>query len=458
MTVHAIVLAAGKGTRMRSDLAKVLHRAAGRPLIVWTLAALDAIPDITVVVGHQADEVAAVLPEGVRWVTQEPQNGTGHAAEVGLAGLVLGAGDTVLVMPGDMPLISAATVAALLRAHARANAAATVLTAVVADPTGYGRVVGDGSNVTAIVEQRDAGPDELAINEINTSVYAFSGALLAGALDEIGADNDQGERYLTDVVAVLAGRGERVRAVRAEALEALGVNSHAELADAAGELRRRINRTWMESGVSMQDPARVYVDAEVRMAPGVVLYPDVHLEGRTTIGAGAALGPGVFVADSEIGARTRVSYSVLTDVVVGEDATIGPYTHLRPGTDLGDGSKAGSFVEIKATSVGKGSTVPHLAYVGDAAIGDASNIGAGSVTVNYDGYAKHRTVIGDRVRIGSDTMLVAPVEIGDDAYTAAGSVITKDVSPGALAVERSPQREIPGYAARRRHRANREQS
>lgn len=458
MTVHAIVLAAGKGTRMKSDLAKVLHRAAGRPLIGWALACLDPISDITVVVGHQAGDVAAILPEGVRFVIQEPQNGTGHATGVGLAGLSLGRDDTVLVLPGDMPLITAVTVRSLLTEHAAANAAATVVTAVVADPTGYGRIVRDGESVIAIIEHRDAAPAQRAIDEINTSVYAFDGLLLADALDEIGTDNDQGECYLTDVVAVLAGRGERVRAMRIEAIEALGVNSHAELADAAAELRRRINRRWMESGVFMQDPRRVYIDAAARLAPGVVLYPDVHLEGRTAIGAGATLGPGVFVADSEIGARTRVSHSVLVDVVVGEDCTIGPYTHLRPGTDLGGGSKAGAFVEIKATSIGRGTKVPHLAYVGDAVIGQGSNIGAGSITANHDGFAKHRTVIGDRVRIGSGTVLVAPVEIGDDAYTGAGSVITKNVSPGALAVERSSQRELPGYAARRQGKADREQS
>lgn len=458
MTVHAIVLAAGKGTRMKSDLAKVLHRAAGRPLIGWALACLDAISDITVVVGHQADDVAAALPEGVRFVIQKPQNGTGHATRVGLTGLSLDPGDTVLILPGDMPLISAVTVESLLGEHVAANAAATVLTAVVADPAGYGRVLRDGETVTAIVEHRDASSEQRAIDEVNTSVYAFNGLLLADALAEVGTDNDQRECYLTDVVAVLAGRGERVRAMRTGALGALGVNSHVELADAAAELRRRINRSWMESGVFMQDPGRVYIDAEVRLASGVELYPDVHLEGRTVVGAGAALGPGVFVADTEIGARTRVSHSVLVDVVVGEDCTIGPYTHLRPGTELGQGSRAGAFVEIKATSIGRGTKVPHLAYVGNAVIGDGSNFGAGSITANYDGFAKHRTVVGDRVRIGSDTMLVAPVEIGDDAYTGAGSVITRNVPQGALAVERSPQRELPGYAARRQGKADREQS
>ena len=458
MKVHAIVLAAGKGTRMKSDQAKVLHRAAGRPLIGWTLDALGFVAEVTVVVGHQADEVAAALPEGTRTVVQVPQNGTGHAVEVGLDGLELQADDLVLVIPGDMPLISAGAVEALIAAHTSSEAIGTVLTADVADPTGYGRILRDGAHVVAIVEHRDATPDELAISEINTSVYVFNALALADALGRVVPENDQKERYLTDVVAVLAGLGDRVSAVSADPIEASGVNTHAELAAAAKELRRRINRQWMDLGVSMLDPERVYIDANVRLASGVILYPDVHLEGDTHIAHDVTVGPGVFVSDSEIGSGTNISYSVLTDVVVGEDSTIGPYAHLRPGTAMGHGSKAGSFVELKAASIGHGTKVPHLAYVGDATIGAESNIGAGSITVNYDGHVKHHTVIGDRVRIGSDTMLVAPVEIGDDAYTAAGSVITRNVTAGALGVERSPQREIPGYAARRQRKADREQS
>jgi bifunctional UDP-N-acetylglucosamine pyrophosphorylase/glucosamine-1-phosphate N-acetyltransferase len=332
-----------------------------------------------------------------------------------------------------------------------------VLTATVADPTGYVRIVRDPDGVTGSVEHRDAGPEVRAIDEINTAVYAFEADALRSTLPEIGTGNRQGERYLTDAIGILVRSGRLVHAVGADAAEALGVNSHAELAVAAGVLRSRINTAWMESGVAMADPERVYIDAGVRLAPGVEVYPDVHLEGATTVDADAVIGPGVFARDTSIGARSRVWYSVLVDIEAGADVEIGPYAHLRPGTGLDIGAKAGSFVEIKAARVGAGSKVPHLAYVGDATIGEGTNIGAGTITVNYDGFAKHHTVIGDRVRIGSDTMLVAPVEIGDDAYTGAGSVITKDVSPGSLAVERSPQREIPGYAARRQRRADREQ-
>ena len=458
MTVHAVVLAAGKGTRMRSKRAKVLHRAAGRSLIEWSLAALESISDITVVVGHHSEEVGSVVPEGIRLAVQNPQNGTGHATQIGIDGLEIGEGDTVLVMPGDMPLISAETIESLLGAHAASGSAATVLTAVVADPFGYGRIVRSRERVTAIVEHLDADPDIRAINEINTSVYAFNGSRLVEALEDLGSHNIHGEVYLTDVVSVLAEAGELVQALVVDERQALGVNSHGQLAVASRELCSRINEAWMAEGVSMVDPDRVYLDADVRLEPGVVLYPDVHLEGSSVIKAEARIGPGVFVEDSEVGERTVVSYSVLSSVIVGDDATIGPYAHLRPGSRLGDRSKAGSFVEIKQTSVGRGTKIPHLAYVGDATIGEGSNIGAGSITVNYDGYAKHHTLIGDRVRIGSDTKLVAPVEIGHDAVTGAGSVITKNVLPGALGVERSPQREIRGYAARRQHKADREQS
>ena len=454
----AIILAAGKGTRMNSDRAKVLHRAAGRSLLEWALSAVGDAKEITVVVGHQADQVATALPVGVRSVVQEPQNGTGHATQVGLAGAAVGADAQILVLPGDMPLIRRETVESLVAEHTSSGSAATVLTAVVDDPFGYGRVLRDGDLVTAIVEERDADDTQRAIHEVNTSVYLFDGGLLDDALRLIGSDNDQGELYLTDVIAVLNRQGHRVGAHRVEAGEAVGVNSHEQLAAAGELLRRRINAALMASGVEMVDPSRAYVDADVVVEPGATLYPDVHIEGASHIGRDAVVGPGVMITDSVIGAGTAVSYSVLDRVVVGADASIGPYAHLRPGSELGDGTKAGSFVEIKATTVGPGSNVPHLAYVGDAVIGEGSNIGAGTVTVNYDGYAKHRTIIGNRVRIGSDTMLVAPVEIGDDAYTGAGSVITKNVSPGALAVERSPQRELKGYAARRRRKAEREQT
>lgn len=453
MSLRAIVLAAGRGTRMRSDVPKVLFPVAGRPLVAWVLDAVAGVaPDETlVVVGHGADQVREALPAGVRAVVQEPQLGTGHAAMVALDVMGEVAGDTVLVVPGDTPLLRPETLRALVAALPGASAA--LLTTCMPDPTGYGRVRRDGDRVLAIVEDRDATSEQRAVTEVAVSTYAFEGAALAGALGGLARDNDQGEYYLTDAVGLLAASG-LVRGVPvADPAEGQGVNSHGQLAAVAAEVRRRINAAWMAAGVWMLDPDRVYLDFAVSLEAGACLYPEVHLEGATTVAAGAVVGPQVFAADSTIGPRARVWYAVLREAEVGEGAQVGPFASLRPGTRLAAGAKVGTFVETKNTVVGKGSKVPHLSYMGDATIGEESNIGAGTITCNYDGREKHRTIIGDRVFIGSDTMLVAPVEIGDDAYTGAGSAITRDVPPGALAVERSPQQEVPGYAAKKARRA-----
>ncbi|MBU1492805.1 MAG: bifunctional UDP-N-acetylglucosamine diphosphorylase/glucosamine-1-phosphate N-acetyltransferase GlmU [Actinobacteria bacterium] len=453
MSVRAVVMAAGKGKRMNSDTPKVLFEVAGRPLVSWVVDAVAAagIDEITVVVGHGARAVADSLPEGVRTALQSEQLGTGHAVATALETMGDVTGDTVLVVPGDTPLLRPESLRGLLDARGAADAA--LLTAEVPDPTGYGRVIRDGDRVEAVVEERDATDAQRAITEVAVSTYAFDGAALAAALVEIGNDNAQGEYYLTDAIECLARRG-MVRAVAgADPDEVQGVNSLAQLAAVEAMMRRRILTGWMERGVWMQDPARTYVDASVSLEAGARLYADVHLEGGTSVAAGATVGPGVFAADSVIGPGARVWYSVLRSARVGKDAEVGPYASLRPGTVMETGSKIGTFVETKATTIGAGSKVPHLSYMGDATIGERSNIGAGTITCNYDGYEKHATVIGDRVRIGSDTMLVAPVEVGDDGWTAAGSVISKDVAPGALGVERSPQREVAGYAARRARRA-----
>jgi bifunctional UDP-N-acetylglucosamine pyrophosphorylase/glucosamine-1-phosphate N-acetyltransferase len=449
MSLRAIVLAAGRGTRMCSDLPKVWFSIAGRPLLAWVLDAVAGTsPDETlVVVGHGAGQVQQVLPAGVRAVVQEPQLGTGHAALVALEALGDVTGDTVLVVPGDTPLLQPETLRALVAALP--GALAVLLTTRMPDPAGYGRVRRDGEKVVGIVEDRDATPEERAADEVAVSTYAFEGAALAEALSRIARDNDQGEYYLTDVIGLLATSG-LVRGVPvADPAEVQGVNSHGQLAEVAAEVRRRLNSAWMAAGVWMLDPGRVYLDAAVSLEAGARLYPDVHLEGNTTVAAEAVVGPQVFAADSAIGPGARVWYSVLRGAEVGEGAQVGPFASLRPGTRLAAAAKVGTFVETKNTVVGRGSKVPHLSYMGDATIGEGSNVGAGTITCNYDGTEKHRTVIGDRVFIGSDTMLVAPVEIGDDAYTGAGSTITRDVPPGALAVERSPQQEVPGYAAKK---------
>ena len=451
MTTRAIVLAAGKGTRMKTDLPKVLHPAAGRPLISWVSDAVIAagIDEVVVVIGHGAEAVAASLPEGARTVVQEPQDGTGHAALVAVEAMGDIAGDTLLVVPGDSPLMTSETLAALLAAHADNDAACTLLTARLPDPTGYGRVIRDGDRVTAIVEESDADDAQRAIDEVAVSTYVFDGAPLRESLAQIGTDNRQGEMYLTDAIALLAGAGGVEALAAAEPEEVLGVNSHEQLATVNGVLRDRLNRLLMDEGVWMQDPSRIYVEATVTVESGARLYAGTHLEGATTVAADAEVGPDVFARDTSIGAGARVWYSVVRGADIGPEVEVGPYASLRPGTVLRRGSKAGTFVEMKATTVGEGTKVPHLSYLGDATVGERSNIGAGTITCNYDGFEKHETVIGDRVFVGSDTMLVAPVEIGDGAFTGAGSVITRDVAPGALAVERSPQKEIPGYADRK---------
>ena len=452
MSVRVIVLAAGQGTRMKSSLPKVLHPVAGAPLVTWVVdAVLGASPDeVQVVIGHGGEDVAAVLPDGVGTVVQAEQNGTGHAVLVALESLGDVEGDTVVVVPGDTPLITSATLARLFEAHAGAEPSVTLLTTHLPDPTGYGRIVrDDAGEVVGIVEERDADDEQRRIDEVGVSMYAFAGGELVRALNQVGTANDQGEMYLTDVIGILAGEGAPIAAVDAPAPEVSGVNSHDQLAAAGRLLRARLNERWMRDGVSMLDPDRVYLDSTVELAAGVVLMPDVYLQGSTSVAAGATVGPSVFAEDSSIGPGARVWYSVLRGAEVGESAEVGPFASLRPGTVLGSHTKAGTFVETKNTTLQRGSKVPHLSYIGDAEIGEDSNIGAGSITCNYDGFEKHRTTIGDRVRIGSDTMLVAPVEIGDDAWTGAGSTITQDVPAGALGVERSAQKEIPDYAARR---------
>jgi bifunctional UDP-N-acetylglucosamine pyrophosphorylase/glucosamine-1-phosphate N-acetyltransferase len=455
MSSSAIILAAGKGTRMKSEQAKVLHRAAGRTLLEWVLAAVEPLhlDRVAVVVGEQADDVTALLPEWAMAAHQAQQIGTADAARTGLEALP-GVTGTVLVLPGDMPLLSTATLQRLIDRHDTSGAASTVLTVRLGDPTGYGRVIRDGDGaVTGIVEHRDADRAQLAVDEINTSVYAFDAQLLEAALAKVGTDNSQGEYYLTDVIAILRDEGHSLAALEAPQEEGLGVNSHEQLAAVAAAMRVSINSRHMSAGVWMLDPTRVYIDAGVTIGAGARIYPDTILERDTVVGQGAEIGPSVHARDSTIEADARVRFAVLDRAHIGPRANVGPFTYLRPGADLGEDSKAGAFVEVKQSVIGSRSKVPHLSYIGDATIGEDTNIGAATVTVNYDGYEKHRTVIGNRVRIGSDTMLVAPVSVGDDAYTGAGSVITDDVAPGALAIERSPQKEVPGYAEKRRRRA-----
>ena len=450
-----VVLAAGEGTRMNSARTpKVLHELLGRTMLGHVLSANRALdPEhLAVVVGHARQQVAAHVAEvdpAARTVVQEPQHGTGHAVQVALAALPELTG-TVVVVLGDAPLLRTATLRALVAAHA--GAATTVLTAVVADPTGYGRVVRDTDGaVTAIVEQKDADEDTRAITEINSGVFAFDAARLREALGELRTDNAQGELYLTDVVALHRAAGHDVRAHRAaDAVETMGVNDRVQLAQARALLRDRINEAHLRAGVTITDPATTWVDVTVELEADSEVRPGCQLHGATTVAAGAVVGPDTTLVDTVVAEEATVLKAHCVGASIGERASVGPYTYLRPGTVLGRGAKAGGFVEIKASTVGEDSKVPHLSYVGDAVIGARSNIGAATVVVNYDGRDKHRTTVGDDVRIGSDTMLVAPVSVGDGAYTAAGSVITDDVPAGALGVGRARQRNIDGWVARKR--------
>ncbi|SDC49227.1 bifunctional UDP-N-acetylglucosamine pyrophosphorylase / Glucosamine-1-phosphate N-acetyltransferase [Geodermatophilus telluris] len=451
-----VVLAAGQGTRMRSATPKVLHEVGGRSMLGHVLAATAPLGagETLVVVGAGREAVAghlAAVAPGARPVVQDEQRGSGHAAAVALAA-VPDLGGPVLVVNGDAPLLRERTVTDLVEAHRAAGAALTVLTARVADPTGLGRIVRDGTGaVTGIVEERDATPEQRAITEVNAGVYLGDAAALRGALARIGQDNDQGEVYLTDAVGLLVGDGETVAGTPAEDPDdVLGCNDRVELAARRRTLNDRVLDDLMRAGVTVVDPATTWVDVTATVAADALLEPGVQLRGTTSVATGAVVGPDTTLVDTTVGEGASVVRSHVLGSSIGPGASVGPFSYLRPGSDLGPGSKVGAFVETKNARVGEGSKVPHLSYVGDATIGRGANVGAATVFVNYDGVAKHHTTIGDHVRIGSDTMLVAPVTVGDGAYTAAGSVITHDVPPGAMGVARAAQRNVAGWVRRRR--------
>lgn len=436
-----------------SSLPKGAHLAAGRSLVGWvTDAVAKSNPDsVVVVVGHGADRVQAVLDPEIRIAIQSEQLGTGHAARVGLDALDgLNPNDTVVVLNGDMPLITSDLVASLVERPV--DTAALLVTSVFEDPSGYGRIIREKGNLVGVVEDRDCSPEQLQIPEINAGLYSFRAGDLIRALDQIASDNSQGELYITDVIGILSREDATLESVKAAPQEVIGINSQDQLADARKQLRTRINMNHLEAGVKIIDPERTYIDDTVSIEPGATIYPGVHLEGKTVVGADARIGPDVFAVDSEIGSESLVWYSVLRGAVVGDNCEVGPYASLRSGTVLNDRAKLGTFVETKNSTLGEGAKANHLTYLGDATIGRGTNIGAGTVTCNYDGYEKHATTIGEDAFIGSDTMLVAPLNIGDRAITGAGSAITRDVEADALAVERSEQKNIEGYARRRAER------
>ena len=450
-----VVLAAGEGTRMKSSIPKVLHSISGRTLLGHVLHAVNGLnaKNVRIVVGAGRElvegHVKQIAPKATT-VFQEHRGGTGHATQLALADIK--ATGTVLVLAGDTPMLSSQSLAALLDVHHKGGFTASVMTAEHPDPTGYGRIIrGADGSLLRIVEERDATDEERAIYEVNSGVYAFDGAKLAAAIGKLKNDNSQGELYLTDVLEILRNDGGSIAAVLIEDfIEILGVNDRSQLAESAALLRDQINEGLMKAGVTIVDPLSTWVDSTATVDSDVTLLPGTWIAGSTTVAHGAIIGPRTTLLDCTVATGAQVIESHCTGAVIGADASVGPFTYLRAGTDLGASSKAGAFVEMKNAVVGDGSKVPHLSYVGDATIGEGSNIGAATIFVNYDGVEKHHTTVGDHVRIGSDSMLVAPVTIGDGAYTAAGSVITEDVPPGAIGVARAKQRNVLGWVLRKR--------
>ncbi|MEL0627368.1 bifunctional UDP-N-acetylglucosamine diphosphorylase/glucosamine-1-phosphate N-acetyltransferase GlmU [Salinibacterium amurskyense] len=455
MTEHklaVIVLAAGQGTRMKSAKPKVLHRLAGRELIGHVVAsARELNPDhVIAVVRHQRDEVVATLTElmpDILIVDQDDTPGTGRAVEVAVDSLPADFDGDVVVVSGDVPLLDSATLASLLAQHRTQSAAATVLSAILDDATGYGRVVRDASGgLDRIVEQKDANADEIAITEINSGTYVFQVGPLREQLVRITTDNAQSEKYITDVVGLLRGVGATVAAMPVTAgWMVAGVNDRVQLAEAARRMNELIVQKWQRAGVTIEDPATTWIDADVTLNPDVEILPGTQLKGATLVQSGAIIGPDTTLVDCEVGENAVVKRTDATLSVIGANASVGPFAYLRPNTKLGVNGKIGTFVETKNSSIGEGSKVPHLSYIGDTEVGEQSNVGAGTITANYDGVNKNRTVVGAHVRTGSHNVFVAPVRIGDGAYTGAGSVIRKDVPAGSLGINVAPQRNISGW-------------
>ncbi|HXS47869.1 MAG TPA: bifunctional UDP-N-acetylglucosamine diphosphorylase/glucosamine-1-phosphate N-acetyltransferase GlmU [Solirubrobacterales bacterium] len=457
-----LVMAAGEGTRMRSSLPKMLHPVCGRPLVAWPiLAAREAGAGRVATIISPGIDISAGLPEGVETVVQPQPDGTGGAVRA--AAPLIEQAETVLVLSGDHPLISAGIISSFLDAHASSGAAATMMTIELDDPGSYGRVVRDaGGEIERVVEAKadgDASAEELAVREINAGTYAFDAGPLATALTGLSNDNAQAEYYLTDIFKALRDAGHSVGGHLADDFAVtMGVNNRAELAAAEAEARRRILEAHMLAGVTVVDPGTTWIDADVEIAADARIEPGTSLRGATSVGSSSVVGPLSTLIDTRLGENVTVPHSYLVECDVLDGCSVGPFAYLRPGAHLEAGAKAGTFVEIKNSRIGEGAKVPHLAYVGDAEVGAGTNLGAGTITANYDGFRKHRTVIGKDVRIGVDTMLIAPVQVGDAAYTGAGAVIKKDVPEGALAVSENEQRNIKGYAESKAAKAREEDS
>ena len=453
-----IVLAAGGGTRMRSKTMKVLHPVGGRSMIGHVLAAARAVEParIVAVVGHQRDQVGPHIQDlvpNVVLAVQEEQSGTGHAVRVAMEALGERAGTgTVLVAAGDTPLLTGESLRDFVADHEAAQRAVSILSGIVAEPFGYGRVLRDHEgDVEAIVEEKDATREQREICEINSGILAFDAAFLREALPRVGNDNAKGEYYLTDVISIAREDGLTVGAFPIEdVMQTEGANDRVQLAELGRQLNQRIVTGWMRDGVTVMDPATTWIDTDVVLSRDVTILPGCQLLGATVVGEDAVIGPDTTLKDCEIGAGARVVRTHAELAVVGDSANVGPFSYLRPGTRLGAAGKIGGFVETKNAVIGDGAKVPHLSYVGDAEIGEGTNIGAGTIFANYDGVAKHRTTVGRQVRTGSNNTFVAPVTVGDGAGTAGGTVVRRDVPPGALAVSSGPQRNLEGWTLARR--------
>ncbi|MCL1907638.1 MAG: bifunctional UDP-N-acetylglucosamine diphosphorylase/glucosamine-1-phosphate N-acetyltransferase GlmU [Propionibacteriaceae bacterium] len=452
-----IVLAAGSGTRMKSHTSKLLHPLCGKPLLTWALGAAEGVAPqkLVVVVGHNRDQVEAHLQEvapHVLTAVQETQDGTGHAVRCAMEALEGITGD-IVVTYGDVPMLTAETLRRLVNTHRQASNAMTIMTSILDNPTGYGRVLRSGNGISGVVEERDADDAQKAIKETNAGIYVFDADLLRDGLASLTPDNDQHQLYLTDVVGYACSHGHRVGAyLENDRWQTEGINDRTQLAAMSHELNHRIVHGWMLEGVTIIDPETTWIEAGVSIEQDVVLWPGTILAGATSIASGAVIGPDSRLTDVEVGSGAQVVRSEATLAVIGAGATVGPFSYLRPGTTLGEKGKIGAYVETKNAQIGEGSKVPHLTYCGDAVIGEGTNIGAGTIFANYDSKAKHVTTVGKNVFIGSQSVLVAPLVIGDDSFVAAGSALTSDVATGELAVARGRQRNIAGWVQSFRER------
>jgi bifunctional UDP-N-acetylglucosamine pyrophosphorylase/glucosamine-1-phosphate N-acetyltransferase len=451
MSISVVVLAAGKGTRMKSDLPKVLHKVLGKSLLAHSLDTLSFIDNQFVVVGHESEMVINSLPSSTKHILQKDQLGTGHALSTVVSSefFIQNKSEFTLVVPGDVPAIDAKDIELLIGEVKTKASPVGFLTSIVENPYGYGRVVKNNEEIR-IVEEKDCNENEREINEINSGIYCFNTDFLIDNIDSLDSKNAQGEFYLTDLIGIANKQKQDIVIVQVDEDSIKGINSMSQLNEVEDIMQKKLIEDFMEQGVYFQDPTSTYIDSEVTISSGTKIFANTHLTGKTIIDADCKIGPNAQINDSSIGKNSKVVNSVIDQSVIKENVNIGPFAHIRPGSELGEGVKVGSFAETKKSKIGKGSKVPHLAYVGDAELGENVNFSAGAITVNYDGKEKHKTEIKDGAFIGSDVMLVAPVTIGEDSMIGAGSVITKDVPSKALGIERNNQKNIEGYVDRKK--------